>query len=529
MKLYTRCKVSVVDKKFVAALAVSALTLSQFVFAEEIPVPPGFYKMQNGDIIVDDPTIAVPPEGYRINVDGKLVKEGKEVPQLKSVEKEPQALEDPAKNKSASSENPTEVPEAEKSDDVTEIPPGFHRMPNGDIMANNPSKAKAPEGYYINDAGILKKIGDKDPAHNLPDMKQAGSPATIDDFGGEIPPGYHKMPDGTIMANSPSRAVAPEGYHLMPDGTLMAHGSSTEHSMHTHGGGGMLMAEYVYERMYMDGYLDSTDEVSSQELLSSSGMYNYGMTGTDMTMDMHMFMLMYHTRTYMVMLMLHYMQNEMGMLADDGTRSTMKTKGIADTILTYQRTWKYNMGWTIGISLPTGSIDERGPMTHSAGNTTQEKYPYGMQLGSGTYDLIFGLDYQDTSGKMSWGADWQYTLRTGENDNDYTLGDKSIFDGWISYMHTSTITSKGKLKWMEVGQIEGEDPELTPLVNVNMSPNVDAENYGGRRLDLIGSVKWENAQMTSVAAELTYPVYQNLFGPQMKTEWIFGLRFGYMF
>jgi hypothetical protein len=148
-----------------------------------------------------------------------------------------------------------------------------------------------------------------------------------------------------------------------------------------------------------------------------------------------------------------------------------------------------------------------------------------MQLGSGTYDLIIGLDYQKSRGKFTWGADWQYTLRTGTNDNDYTLGDKSIVDGWVSYMHTSTITSRGKLEWMEIGQIDGADPELVPT----MSPAANAANYGGRRLDIIGSVKYETPQMTSVAVELTLPAYQNLFGPQMQTEWIVGLKFGYMF
>ena len=523
---YNNSKLPVNRKPEILVVLVTALVLQSYqVLAEDVPVPVGFYKAENGDVIVDDPTIAVAPEGYKISLEGKLVKKGGEVPTLKSVEKEPEPLEDPAKNLTASTEDPAEIPAA-SSDEPMDIPPGFHRMPNGDIMANNPSKAKAPEGYFINDAGILKKIGEQDPAHNLPDMQPAaGAPATIDDFGGVIPPGYHKMPDGTIMANSPSKAVAPEGYHLMPDGTLMAHGTVTEHSMHSHGGSGMLMAEYVYERMYMDGYLDTTDEVSTQELVDNLGVYRYGMAGTDMTMDMHMFMLMYHTRTYMVMLMLHYMSNEMGMLTDDGTRSTMKSSGVADTILTFQQTWKYNIGYTVGISLPTGSIDEHGPMTHAAGVTTDTKFPYAMQLGSGTYDLIFGLDYQNTQGKMNWGVDWQYTLRTGTNDNDYTLGDKSILGGWMSYMNTSTITTRGRLEWMEVGQIDGADPELVPT----MSPAADSRNYGGRRLDVIGSVKWENDQMTSVAGELTLPVYQNLFGPQMKTEWIVGVKFGYMF
>jgi len=43
-------------------------------------------------------------------------------------------------------------------------------------------------------------------------------------------------------------------------------------------------------------------------------------------------------------------------------------------------------------TLPTGSIDVRGPMTHTGSFTEQNaKYPYGMQLGSGTRDYIAGL------------------------------------------------------------------------------------------------------------------------------------------
>jgi len=533
MSFYTRSISTrkIKSRKFhlsVAAIILIAGSFHNFTaIAEELELPPGFIKLENGDVVVDDPTVAFPPEGYRINLDGKLVKEGGEVPKLKSAEKEPLAVEDPAKNQTASSEDPTEPPKA-GTDELMEIPPGFHRMPNGDIMANNPSRAVAPEGYRLIEGGILRKIGEPDPTDNLPEMQPMAKAATIDDFGGVLPPGYHKMPDGTVMANSPSRAVAPEGYHLMPDGTLMPNGTAPmDHSEHGgHGAhGGMLMADYKFERMYMKGYLDTTDEVTSLELVDNTGDYRYGMTGTNMTMDMHMFMLMYHTRTYMVMLMLHYMSMEMGMFTDDGTPSTMKTSGIADTILTYQRPWKYNLGYTVGISLPTGSIDEHGPMTHSAILTEDTKYPYAMQLGSGTYDLIFGLDYQNSKGKVMYGADWQYTLRTGTNDNEYTLGDKSIIDGWVSYMHTPTVTTKYKLKWIEIGQIDGADPELIPT----MSPAANADNYGGRRLDLVTTFRYENSQMTSVSAELAVPVYQNLFGPQMKTDWIFGIQFGYMF
>ena len=139
--------------------------------------------------------------------------------------------EDPAKNLTASTGNPIEIPQGD-AEELMEIPSGFHRMSNGDIMANNRMKAKAPEGYRLTEGGILKKTGDSD---NLPDLTPITAAAvTVEEFG-SIPPGYHRMPDGTLMANSPSKAKAPEGYHLMPDGTLMKNGTvSMDHSAHSH-------------------------------------------------------------------------------------------------------------------------------------------------------------------------------------------------------------------------------------------------------------------------------------------------------
>ncbi|WP_455207475.1 hypothetical protein [Kaarinaea lacus] len=497
MTFSTRKKYPIKHLPLVAVItAMGMLFHINCVNAEDTLIPPGFQRMPNGDIMVEDPIIAVAPQGYRISNNGILEKE----------EAVAAKTDDAMENSAAT------------SSEAEEIPPGFHRMPNGDIMANNPSKAVAPPGYRLTESGILKRMDD-----GLPDMVPAtavAAAATVDDFGGEIPSGYHRMPDGTLMANSPSKAVAPEGYHLMPDGTLMANGTSVDHSMHSHGGGGMWMAEYKFEHMEMDCCLDTTNKVSPEEVINR---YGYMMSPTDMTMDMHMFMLMYHTSKYMVMLMAHYMSNEMGMLESGGGTSTMKSSGIADTILTVQAPWRYNLGFTVGMSFPTGSINERGPM--GAAGSGDFRYPYGMQLGSGTYDVILGFDYEDSKDKLAWGADYEYTLRTGTNDNDYTLGDKSILDGWVRWNFTNTINGEANLQFREIGKISGADPELNP----GMSPATDASNYGGRRIDLGVAVKYETPQMTSIGAEFTMPVYQNLYGPQMEVTWIAGINFGFMF
>jgi hypothetical protein len=85
------------------------------------------------------------------------------------------------------------------------------------------------------------------------------------------------------------------------------------------------------------------------------------------------------------------------------------------------------------------------------------------------------------------------------------------------------------LRFQEVGQISGADPDMIAFRDNSMSPTYDESNYGGRRLDLGIAVKYETPQMTSVGAEFSMPIYQDLYGPQMQVDWVAGLKFGYMF
>lgn len=360
----------------------------------------------------------------------------------------------------------------------------------------------------------------------------------------EVPPGFHRMPDGKIMANS-KNSVVPEGFHLMPDGTLMAHdGGGGDHSGHGgghHHGAGMWMFDYKYMRMEMDGFLDSTRELSPAEVLDENGVYDYNMTATDMTMDMHMFMGMYGiTDKVMLMVMAHYMSNTMGMLTKDGQGSTMETSGIGDTVILAMIQGPNKLTFNIGLSIPTGSIDESGPMTHCLGctPTTDDKYPYGMQLGSGTYDLKQGVEYADSAGKIGWGGGIEYTGRLDENDNGYTLGNVFSISGWVRYDVLPELNATVKLSRMETGQIKGVDQELLDNFfadfdgdgdNEYMSPVMNPDHYGGIRTDLSVKVKYQAMKNLNVSGEVTVPVTQDLNGPQMKTESIIGLGVGFMF
>ena len=353
--------------------------------------------------------------------------------------------------------------------------------------------------------------------------------ATVDDFD-ELPAGYHRMPDGTVMANSPSTAVAPPGFHLMPDGTLMANGSdmSLAGTNKTHGG--MWMTDYQSQQMYMGGMLDTTTKVSGEDVLAPGSIYTdsrgYTMSPTDMTMDMHMFMFMYHSSRVMAMLMLHYMNNEMGMINAAGQTSTMKSSGMGDTVATLEFPIKsLHAKYSVGVSIPTGSITEHGPMAGMG----DVRYPYGMQLGSGTYDILLGAGVEKRQRKLTYAANYQYVARTGENSEGYTLGNKYSVEGLLRYHFSSTINSDFNISFTEVDHISGRDQELLCSETGCMSPAADYQNTGGRRGDFRVGVKYENSRMSSFAFDYTQPFYQNLTGPQMRTDWIASFKFGYMF
>ena len=118
--------------------------------------------------------------------------------------------------------------------------------------------------------------------------------------------------------------------------------------------------------------------------------------------------------------MLNYLENKMDMSMPMNMSMSMESSGIGDLKLAglydlAQWDSARRMHLNLGLSLPTGSIDEK----HTNGNTLG----YGMQLGSGTYDFHPAITYGSDQ-SYSYGAQIGGVLRIGENDQDYTLGNK---------------------------------------------------------------------------------------------------------
>lgn len=307
---------------------------------------------------------------------------------------------------------------------------------------------------------------------------------------------------------------------------------------HRHGKGAW-MFEYRFMRMNMEGLLDGTDEVSTDEV---SGMAmggglapgkSYMMAPTKMTMDMHMLMAMYGiTDKLMVMGMANYLRNDMEMVMHMFTNtgvnlnmdsySDMESSGVGDTIFGAMYRVMPSIQLGLNLSLPTGSIDEKDDMDMGAG-PTEVTLPYPMQLGSGTYDLIPSIQYKGNTKSFGWGAQASYTFRSGKNDRDYKLGDRLDINGWAKYAFNQHFLISGRLAFADWGKVEDDSPEM-----VSMSPNYDPNATGGTRTDLHLGMAAFFGKTHSLGLEYGVPIYQDLNGPQMKMESIIGLRYYYM-
>lgn len=290
---------------------------------------------------------------------------------------------------------------------------------------------------------------------------------------------------------------------------------------HTHPAG-MWMLSYQYMHMAMDGLRDGTSDVESDSVGYKRGSeYEYMMIPTAMTMDMHMLMAMYGvTDSWTVMLMPSYVQTKMDMIMDMGPMmgrseyDPMSTDGLGDTEV--RAAYKVNERLTasLGLSLPTGSIEET-----VASMRRTFRAPYDMQLGSGTYDLKPALTYNALSGdaKWNWGAQATYTWRTAENDNGWRYGDSLKLNGWLQRAF-GPAAGWLRLAYGNTGSIRGEDREIAALQSWSPMPDADPDNYGGTRVDgavgascVLGPV--------SLGLEFGVPLYQDLNGLQMKADW----------
>jgi hypothetical protein len=284
---------------------------------------------------------------------------------------------------------------------------------------------------------------------------------------------------------------------------------------HLHPKGGLMVSlRYMY--MSMDGNRDGSSKISNDDILA-----NYMVAPQSMGMQMYMLGAMYAPSdklTLMVMqnivkndmdLTAQMMMNNMTMLHGFSTSSN----GLGDMKLSALIGLTSNNSFHLNTSLniPLGSLDNRDvtPMMPDA------KLPYAMQLGSGTFDLTLGGTYKWETTNWSWGIQQLNTLRTGENNEGYRLGNLHELNLWSSYGICDSFSSSIRISANTLGSIKGSDDDLNPM----MVPTANTSNYGGEKISSSFGINYMIANTgLLLCVEAGIPLYQNYNGIFMNDK-----------
>jgi hypothetical protein len=296
--------------------------------------------------------------------------------------------------------------------------------------------------------------------------------------------------------------------------------------------------------MSMDGLRDGTSSVDSNSLLGMPAAGLFMAAPTSMEMRMLNITAGYSfTDDLFGGVMMMWKQNSMDMTFNGPMQVmtgqegfTMKSGGLADTMLM----GKYRLytddplipskqySLLFALSLPTGSIDQNND-EHPLAMRQNELLPYGMQIGSGTYDPTIGLLYQASSSPWWWGVNASYTARLYDNDRDYRLGNEARLDGYAMYQFSPDWLVQGQLNAKHQGKISGEMDEYTSGASGHavqgdpsspaMTPLWDTSNYGGKQLFTTLGLQWQPAPLHIVDFNVSVPLYRDLNGPQLEEDY----------
>ncbi|WP_192483924.1 MULTISPECIES: transporter [Cysteiniphilum] len=303
----------------------------------------------------------------------------------------------------------------------------------------------------------------------------------------------------------------------------MAHHTQSTDALHHHhqdANDGMWMFDIMTMYMNMDGFQSGDSGASEPD-----GM----MVPKQMHMYMTMFMAMYMTHDWDIMVMSSYNVKTMDMdmhMMGVVEGSTMKSEGFGDTEVTGGYNLINNVMQKLqirgGISLPTGRINYQSGMPMM--DTTL--FGYNMQMGSGTFDPIFGVNYAHYLQSLTLGSEFNAVLRLYDNYRDYQLGDVYSANIYANYQLSSMLEVGSKLEYLMTTKTSG----VANGTKASWGISYDPESTGGETINLSMMAKLKGyglLQDSALTLEVGYPVYQNLNGTQMKQAWQASLHFSF--
>ncbi len=268
---------------------------------------------------------------------------------------------------------------------------------------------------------------------------------------------------------------------------------------------------YRFERVHRDGNRDGTSRQSNADVRVV-----FSDVPMEMNSDVHTFGIEHAPLSRLTLLAeLPFVRRELQSSPAIGSKYTIHTDGIGDlkiyALVPFMRKGNERLHFYLGLGTPTSNVDDREKI--QGVNTL---VPYDMQIDEGTWNLMPGFAYRGHRGGLGWGLQASGTFRLSENEKDYRLGDSYEVTGWLAHDLVWGMSSSVRLAWNHWGDIRGR-AKLGPDDNPASSRNTKS----GARLDLGPGVSFALPFLGEqrISAEVVWPVYQSLEGPQLERDW----------
>ncbi|GMR12566.1 MAG: transporter [Gemmatimonadota bacterium] len=168
----------------------------------------------------------------------------------------------------------------------------------------------------------------------------------------------------------------------------------------------------------------------------------------------------------------------------------------------------------MGVSIPTGDIDERGRTATSS----LAQLPFSMQTGSGSWELMPSVSFMTQNDAGTFGAQVGSTFHLNDNDRNYRLGDRFDMTTWVSYNVNDWIALSARVVYEEWASVTGIDPETNGIEDPRANPFAT----GGVRTQLPFGftlrIREGVLKGHRFSVEYLTPIHQDLNGPQLQTN-----------
>ncbi len=219
---------------------------------------------------------------------------------------------------------------------------------------------------------------------------------------------------------------------------------------------GEFMTSYRASYMEMKGLSNNQGSVSSAQALNSRLV-----APIEMQMGMDMLSAMYGvTDNLTIAAMGSFAVKKMNHQRRNGTFFERESESVGDIqVNALYKLGKYydgDMLFNLGLSIPTGSVDER--------DLNGNRLPYPMQIGSGSYEILPGLSYTKLNNSYSYGGQLNASFKLDTNNNGYKLGDSYNITAWIAKPVFDSLSISSRLDFNKIEAIEGRDSSLDNIV-----------------------------------------------------------------